>query len=64
MGDRIAAVARRAFITSMRVVYVTAAWWCCAAFVAWRFLPARAPTDEVLFDEEVELAEALSVTDT
>ena len=50
----------------MRLVYTTAAAVVlCAAFVAWSFLPARAPGEEVvLFDEEVDLAEALSVTDT
>ena len=66
VGQRIVAEARHAFILSMRVVYATAALVVlCAAFVAWSFLPARAPTDDdVLFDEEVELAEAISVTDT
>ena len=58
-------IARDAFIVSMRLVYFLAA--------ARRALPrrsspgascpARAPTEGVLFDEEVELAEAISVTD-
>jgi EmrB/QacA subfamily drug resistance transporter len=62
----IVAMARDAFITSARLVYLTAAVVVLlAAFVAWRFLPARAPAEgKVLFDEEVQLAEALSVTDT
>jgi len=66
VGQQIVAEARHAFVVSMRVVYGTAAVVVlCAAFVAWIFLPARAPTeDAVLFDQEVELAEALSVTDT
>jgi EmrB/QacA subfamily drug resistance transporter len=66
VGPRIVAEARHAFVVSMRLVYGTAAAVVlCAAFVAWSFLPARAPAEEaVLFDEEVELAEALSVTDT
>jgi EmrB/QacA subfamily drug resistance transporter len=66
VGSRIAAEARHAFVASMRLVYgVAALVVLCAAFVAWSFLPARAPTDQpVLYDEDVELAEALSVTDT
>ncbi|HEY1281874.1 MAG TPA: DHA2 family efflux MFS transporter permease subunit [Acidimicrobiales bacterium] len=66
VGQRIVAEARHAFVVSMRVVYATAALVVlCAAFVAWSFLPARAPAEPaVLFDEEVELSEALSVTDT
>jgi hypothetical protein len=63
-GDAIAELARNAFIVSMRLVYGIAACVVLgAAFVTWRFLPARAATEEVLFDEEVELAEAISVTD-
>jgi EmrB/QacA subfamily drug resistance transporter len=65
-SETIVAAARQAFIVSMRVVYGTAALVVlCASFVAWRFLPAHAPSeDAVLFDEEIELAEALTVTDT
>jgi MFS family permease len=64
--EDIEAAAREAFIISMRLVYSVAALVVLlAALVAWRYLPAHAPTEgELLFDEEVELAEALSVTDT
>ncbi len=62
--DAVVDLARDAFITSMRVVYLVAASVVVlAALVAWKFLPAHAPTEGVLFDEEVELAEALGVTD-
>jgi EmrB/QacA subfamily drug resistance transporter len=57
-------LARDAFVSSMRVVYLVAASVVVvAALVAWKFLPAHAPAEGVLFDEEVELAEALGVTD-
>ena len=63
-GDAVAEIARDAFIVSMRLVYFLAAVVVlCAAFITWRFLPARAPSEGVLFDEEVDLAEAISVTD-
>ena len=63
-GQAVADIARNAFIESMRLVYGIAACVVLgAAFVTWRFLPARAPNEGVLFDEEVELAEAISVTD-
>ena len=63
-GQAVADIARNAFIESMRLVYGIAACVVLgAAFVTWKFLPARAPTDGVLFDEEVDVAEALSVTD-
>jgi EmrB/QacA subfamily drug resistance transporter len=62
----IADLVHHAYIVSMRLAYgIGATVVLIAAAVAWRYLPARAPTDEVvLFAEEVELAEALSVTDT
>ncbi len=48
----------------MRLVYgIAASVVLLAAFVSWRFLPARAPTEGFLFDEEVDLAKAVSVTD-
>ena len=48
----------------MRLVYgIAACVVLLAAFVSWRFLPAHAPSEGVLFDEEVDLAEAISVTD-
>ncbi len=63
-GDAVAAIARGAFIESMRLVYGLAAGVVLiAVFVTWRFLPAHAPAEGVLFEEEVELAEAISVTD-
>jgi EmrB/QacA subfamily drug resistance transporter len=63
-GEAVAAIARDAFIVSMRLVYfLAAAVVLCAAFITWRFLPARAPSEIVLSDEEVEIAEAISVTD-
>ena len=63
-GQAVADIARNAFIESMRLVYGIAACVVLgAAFVTWKFLPARAPTEGVLFDEEVDVAEALSVTD-
>jgi EmrB/QacA subfamily drug resistance transporter len=59
-------LARHAYIVSMRLAYgIGAAVVLVAAGVAWRYLPARAAAEgAVLFDEEIELAEALSVTDT
>jgi EmrB/QacA subfamily drug resistance transporter len=63
-GETVAAIARSAFIESMRLVYGLAAGVVLiAVFVTWRFLPAHAPADRVLFEEEVDLAEAISVTD-
>ena len=63
-GEAVAEIARNAFIVSMRLVYfLAAAVVLSAAFITWRFLPARAPSEGVLFDEEVDLAEAISVTD-
>jgi hypothetical protein len=64
--DTVVTMARHAFIVSMRLVYGTASIVVLlAAFVAWRFLPARAASDDdVLFDEDIAHAEALSVTDT
>ena len=63
-GQVVADTARNTFIESMRLVYGIAALVVLgAAFITWRFLPARAPTEGVLFDEEVDVAEALSVTD-
>src|SRR5262249_36602933 len=61
VGHTIQETAREAFVVSMRLVYGTAALVVLlAASVAWRFLPARAPAEgDVLFDEEVELADAL-----
>ncbi len=54
-------LARDAFVSAMRPVYLSAAAVVlAAAAVAWRYLPARAPTAD---DEEVVLAEALSVGD-
>jgi EmrB/QacA subfamily drug resistance transporter len=47
-GEALVALARAAFIDAMRYVYpVAACVLVLAAVVAWRFLPARAPTDEV-----------------
>ena len=54
----VADTARNALIESMRLVYGIAALVVLgAAFITWRFLPARAPTEGVLFDEEVDVAE-------
>jgi len=56
---------RGAYITSMRVAFGMAAGIVLvAAFIAWRFLPARAPADDlVILDEEVDVAAALGMTD-
>jgi EmrB/QacA subfamily drug resistance transporter len=66
-GSRLAVehLARHAYITSMRVAFgIAAGIVLVATFIAWRFLPAHAPAgDLVLFDEEVEVAAALGVTD-
>ena len=63
-GQVVADTARDAFIESMRLVYgIAALVVLAAAFITWKFLPARAPNEGVLFDEEVDIAEALSVTD-
>jgi EmrB/QacA subfamily drug resistance transporter len=65
-GQAIIDASREAFIVAMRLVYGTAAVIVlCAAFVTWRFLPARAPAeDDILFEEDIQIAESLSVTDT
>jgi EmrB/QacA subfamily drug resistance transporter len=64
-SDAAAAVAeaRHAFIVSMRLSYALAtAIILAAAAVTWRYLPARAPGEDVGPADEV-LAEAMSVTD-
>jgi EmrB/QacA subfamily drug resistance transporter len=54
-------LARDAFVDAMRLVYfIAAAVVLVAAFVAGRYLPARAP---MLTQPEVTLAEAMSITD-
>ncbi len=56
------AAAKHAYITSMRVAFAMAtAVILAAAFVAWRWLPARPPLQPVTEDEE-ELAGALTIS--
>ncbi len=57
------AAAKHAYIVSMRVAFAVAtAVILAAAFVAWRWLPARPPLQPATEDEE-HLVEALTITD-
>jgi len=59
------AVADHAYLQSMRVAYgIGASFVLLAAFVTWRFLPARAPAEPgELVEEDIEVARALASTD-
>ncbi len=60
----IRAVADHAYITSMRLAYgIGAAVIIIAALVAWRWLPARAPTDSIA-DEQQLIGETAAILET